>query len=137
MNVAELAEVEVSSEDEPFIIESALALSSSGGWRAAGPGEQAIRLIFDKPQQIKRIVMVFEENDHPRTQEFLLRWSSGPESDYREIVRQQWNFSPPHNNTEAEDYRVDLDGLAVLELRIVPDISRGQARASLKQLRLA
>ena len=137
LNVAELAQVEVSSEDETHVIESALALNSSGGWRASGPGEQAIRLIFDRPQQIKRIVVVFEEHEYQRTQEFTLRWSPGRESDYREIVRQQWNFSPPQNSTEVEDYRVDLDGVAALELKIVPDISRGQARASLKRLRLS
>ncbi len=127
----------MSSEDATCVIEQALALDSPGVWRADGPGEQTIRLIFDRPQQIKRIVVVFEEHDDQRTQEFTLRWSSGRESGYREIVRQQWNFSPPQNTTETEDYRVDLEGLAVLELKIVPDIRRGQARASLRQLRLA
>jgi hypothetical protein len=36
-----------------------------------------------------------------------------------------------------EDYNVDLVGVTVLELRIVPDISGGSARASLAQLRVA
>ena len=38
---------------------------------------------------------------------------------------------------EVEDYVVNLHGVTVLELRIVPDISRGDARASLTLLRLA
>jgi len=38
---------------------------------------------------------------------------------------------------EFEDYAVDLAGVRALELRIVPDISGGDARASLAQLRLA
>ena len=38
---------------------------------------------------------------------------------------------------EVEDYEIDLDGVTALELRIVPDISGGSARASLAQLRLA
>jgi hypothetical protein len=52
----------------------------------------------------------------------------------QEIVRQQWNFSPPHITTEVEDYRVDLSGVAVLELTIIPDIAGGVARASLNSL---
>jgi hypothetical protein len=52
-------------------------------------------------------------------------------------VRQQWNFSPPNAMREVEEYRVELSGVAVLELIIVPDISRGSARASRKSLRLS
>jgi hypothetical protein len=52
-------------------------------------------------------------------------------------VRQQWNFSPPNSIREVEDYRVELSGVAVLELIIVPDIGRGSARASLKSLRMS
>jgi hypothetical protein len=46
-------------------------------------------------------------------------------------------FQPPNTVREAEDYQVDLSGLKVLELVIVPDISRGPARASLKSLRVS
>ena len=57
---------------------------------------------------------------------------------FREIVRQQWNFSPPDTTRETEEYRVELSDVTVLELVIVPDKSRGvAARASLKSLRLA
>jgi len=48
-------------------------------------------------------------------------------------VRQQWNFSPPKTTREIEEYRVELSGVTVLELVVVPDISRGAARASLKE----
>jgi hypothetical protein len=37
---------------------------------------------------------------------------------------------------EVEEYRIHLDGVTTFELRIVPDISGGHARASLEQLRL-
>ncbi|PYS76638.1 MAG: carbohydrate-binding protein, partial [Acidobacteria bacterium] len=53
------------------------------------------------------------------------------------VVRQQWNFSPHGSTREAEDYRVELNGVTQLELKIVPDRSGGDARASLAQLRLA
>ena len=52
-------------------------------------------------------------------------------------MRQQWNFSPPNTIREVEDYRVELSQVTILELVIVPDISRGAARASLKSLRLS
>jgi hypothetical protein len=55
----------------------------------------------------------------------------------KEIVRQQWNFSPPNSMREVEEYQVDLSGVNVLELVIVPDISGGVARASLKSLRVS
>lgn len=137
LNVEELAQVEVSSEDEAYPVESALALDSTRGWRAAGPGEQIIRLRFDRPQVVRRIMVVYEEHEHPRTQEFVLRWSSGRDAPYRDIVRQQWNFSPPGNSTQVEDYRIEPVELESLELTIVPDVNRGPAFASLRQLRLS
>jgi hypothetical protein len=73
----------------------------------------------------------------PRTQEFVLRWSPDGGRSFREIVRQQWNFSPPNSIREREEYQVHLSGVTVLELVIVPDISGGLARASLKSLRLS
>src|SRR5581483_1349662 len=71
------------------------------------------------------------------TQEFVLRWSPDGGRSFREIVRQQWNFSSPNTISEIEQYRVELSDVTVLELVIVPDISRGAARASLKNLRLS
>jgi len=56
---------------------------------------------------------------------------------FEKFVRQQWNFGPPETNRESEEFQVDLSDVAVLELIIVPDISGGTARASLKSLRLS
>jgi hypothetical protein len=56
---------------------------------------------------------------------------------FREIVRQQWNFSPPGTVRETEDYAVELPDVTVLELRILPDQSGGKACASLASFRLA
>lgn len=127
------ATVEVTSENKDFPIESSLSIEHRQGWRAAEPGAQTIRLLFDEPQNIRCISLVFEEDEVKRTQEFVLR-SGGP---FREIVRQQWNFSPPSTTRETEEYRVELSDVTILELRIVPDIAGGGACASLKGLRLA
>jgi len=137
MNLDRAAVVEVTSEDKDYPVEAALVSGEMRGWRAGSPGTQTIRLIFDEPQRLTRIALVFEETETERTQEFVLRWSPDNGVSFLEIVRQQWNFSPPKTALEIEDYRVELSGVTVLELVIVPSISRGAARASLKSLRLS
>jgi hypothetical protein len=137
MDLERLAQVEITSEDVGYPIESALIPGRGSGWRAAQPGEQTIRLRFDEPLRLKRIHLAFHEDEQERTQEFVLRWSPDGGQSYREIVRQQYNFSPPEAAREVEDYDVDLGGVTALELKIVPDISDGSARASLAQLRVA
>jgi hypothetical protein len=131
------ASVEVSSEDENYQIEFALLGDEMRGWRAAEPGSQTVRLIFDRPQRLSRIYLAFEDNDTARRQEFVLRWSSHVGQPFREIVRQQWNFSSPGAVREIEDYVVELVDVGVLELIIVPDKSGGEARASLVKMRLS
>ena len=137
LNVENLAEVEITSEDAAHPIESALLPGGASGWRAAGPGKQTIRLVFSHPQRIRRIWMNFVETGTERTQEYVLRWSVDGGQSFREIVRQQWNFSPKGATGETEDYSVDLPAVAVLELNIIPDISGGKAVASLERLLLA
>jgi hypothetical protein len=132
-----MAQVELTSEDAAHPIEAALMHSFGSGWRAAQAGEQTIRFLFDEPQRVGRIQLLFQEDLQARTQEFVLRWSPDAGQSYREIVRQQYNFSPPGMMREFEDYTVDLVGVTALELRIVPDISGGDARASVAQLRIA
>jgi hypothetical protein len=131
------ATVEVTSEAKEYPVESALVSEEMRGWRAADSGTQTIRLIFDEPQKLTRISLVFEESETERTQEFVLRWSPDGGRSFREIVRQQWNFSSPNTIREIEEYRVQLSDVTVLELVIVPDISREAARASLKSLRVS
>jgi hypothetical protein len=137
LDLGSVATVEVTSETKDHPVESALLMSETGGWRAAQPGTQIIRLLFDQPLRVKRISLVFEETENTRTQEFVLRWSSDSGRSFLEIVRQQWNFSPPATMREVENYSVDLLDVTVMELEIVPDKSGGQAQASLESLRLA
>jgi len=137
LDLESLAEVELTSEDASHPIEAALKPGGGSGWRALEPGKQTVRLLFDKPLRVRRIRLVFQENEQDRTHEFVLRWSADGGQSYREIVRQQYNFSSPDNTLEIEEYAVNFDGLTTLELSIVPDISGGLARASVAQLCLA
>lgn len=134
-----IAHVQLTSEDPAFPIENALGTSperNERGWRANSPGPHTITLSFDAPQHIQRIFLHFIEREMERTQEFVLRYSSGSERD-REIVRQQWAFSPTGSTQEIEDYAVELEPVTKLELVIDPDRGRRQSLATLNAVRLA
>jgi CRISPR/Cas system Type II protein with McrA/HNH and RuvC-like nuclease domain len=137
LDLEHLAQVEVSSETREHPIESALIEDSETAWQAASSGEQTIRLIFDQPQSIKHIFLQFDEQEQSRTQEFVLLWRLDNEDFFREILRQQYHFSPPHSSQEIENYTVNLKQLKALELRIIPDISGGEACAKLTRLQLS
>ena len=137
LDLEHLAQVEISSESQEHPIESALLEDSGSGWQAACTGEQTLRLIFDQPQTIRHIFLLFNEQEQSRTQEFVLLWRMENEDFFREILRQQYHFSPPQSAQETENYSVDLNQLKVLELRIIPDISGGEALAKLTRLRLS
>ena len=95
------------------------------GWRAAGPGEQVIRLVFDRPQAIRLIHLIFEDEVQERVHEFTLRWSSNRGASYTEIVHQQFTFSPSGATREVEDYALDVDNATDVELRIKPVFRAG------------
>lgn len=103
----------------------------------SAPGEQVIRLLFDEPTRLRSIEVRFDEHGAARTQEFVLRWSPDRGRTYSEIVRQQYTFSPPGTTREVEHFAVDIQAATTLELRVIPDIGGGSARASLTRLRLA
>jgi hypothetical protein len=136
LKLEHLAHVEVTSEDSACPIEAVFDSTRGCGWRSARPGKQTIRVIFDSPQEIRRIWLHFAETQAERTQEFTLHWWPDRQTP-REIVRQQWTFSPQGSTTEIEDLKVDLCGVSLLELTINPNLSGGESIASLAEWRLA
>jgi hypothetical protein len=137
MDLGEIATVEVTSEDPGFPIESVFSANTGPGWRASQKGEQQIRLIFDQALAVHRIQLHFLESTRDRLQEFTVRWSAADGGQPKEIVRQQWNFSPAGSTSEIEDYEVDLDGVSALELVIKPDLTHNDALATLAAWRVA
>ena len=139
-----LATVHITSEDSLFPIEDALVDKPDAkpwsGWRASRTGPQTVLIKFDHPVSIRRIHLRIIEAAAPRSQEFAI-FASSSENDRREIIRQQFSFSPEGASEEIEDYTVSLAGITALELRIDPDRShdptQSQHHASLKSLRLA
>jgi hypothetical protein len=137
LDLEDMAQVELTSEDAAYPVESALLSRSGSGWRAAKPGIQTIRLLFHQPQRLRRIRLRFDEPAAGRTQEFTLRWSPDGGRSFEDLLRQQYTFSPEGSTSELEDLNVDLATVTALELTINPDQGRGQAYASLAEWRLA
>jgi len=145
LDIHQLATVELTSEDPLFQIDNALGPVSgpaiSDGWRASCKGPQVIRLNFDAPTAIHRIQLHFVEHTAERSQEFSIYARSHDAPGMREVVRQQFSFSPRGATEESEDYAVDLSAITSLELRIDPDRAHDPAHsehfAALASLRLA
>jgi len=135
LNLQEIASVEISSEDAQHPFENALQ-GGKGGWRAAVPGPQVIRLNFDHPQAIRRIRLEFREASRERSQEFALYATAGADQK-KEVVRQQWSFSPGGSAVEIEEYSVDLPAVLSLELKIDPGRHDHQAIATLETISIA
>ena len=99
-------------------------------------GPQVIRLLFDEPQTIRRILVHFIEPNAERSQEFAIFATSGTDQ-RKEVVRQQWSFSPGGSAAEVEDYTVDLPAVVSLELKIDPGRHDHQAIATLESILIA
>jgi len=137
LDLRDLADVDVTSEDAVSPVERLFDDDTPTAWRAGLPGRQTIRLRFHRPIRITHIRVMFEETTTTRTQEFVLRWRRNDGDRDVDIVRQQFTFAPPGTTREREDYAVNLVDVSALELSIVPDISGGDAVATLQQFRIA
>src|SRR5262245_20611855 len=102
LELSELADVDVTSEDPAAPIENVFACNAPAPWRASLPGVQTIRLHFHRPVRIRLIRLTFEETTQLRTQEFVLRWRARDAEKDVEIVRQQFTFAPPGTISERE-----------------------------------
>lgn len=76
-------------------------------WIAAEPGDQKLVIAFHQPQTIRQITMEIEEREVNRTQEVQLALSDDGGKTYRELLRQEFNFSPEGTTWECEDWAVE------------------------------
>ena len=136
LDLEQIATIEVTSEDPHFPVEAVFESDSGIGWRASQDGEQQLRIIFDEPTALHRMQLHFVEPEVARTQEFIIRWSSAQGGPPRDVVRQQWTFSPAGSTSEVEHYHVNLERVAVLELSIRPALNNGTGRATLVSWRV-
>jgi hypothetical protein len=137
IDVAAVATVLVTSEDPGHAVDHAFDDRRGPGgsrWVAGEPGEQTVILAFDAPQAIRRVVLEVEETGVARTQELQLAVSVDGGRAYRELVRQEFNFSPPGTTFEREDWAVTAEGVTHLRLWIEPDKGGKPCRATITSL---
>jgi hypothetical protein len=139
INVIEVATVLVTSETADHPIDNVFdGRRGPGGsrWVAEKPGEQTLILAFDAPQMIHTITLEVEEPAVSRTQELALSLSKDGGQTYREVVRQEFNFSPPGTAFEREHWTVSADMVTHLRLSIKPDKGNHACKATLTSLAL-
>lgn len=137
IDIIAVATVQVTSEDARHPVENAFDGRRGPGsprWIAGDPGEQAVILAFDAPQSIRRVILEVEEPEVGRTQELRLAVSSDGGRTYRELLRQEYTFSPPDTTFEREDWEVQAEGITHLRLAITPEKGGGPSRATITSL---
>ena len=131
--------VSYSSEDPAHPVEHLLDGQSGPGatrWMSARADTiEHIVLEFDRPQTISRLVYEVEEARRERTQEVRVEVSEDGARTYRQILVQEYNFSPRGATYQREEQRLDLDRVTHLRLTIVPN-KNGSGTATLTALRL-
>ena len=137
LDLEAIADVELTSENEAYPVEAAFSADSGAGWKAATNGRQTIRLIFKQPQRVRWIRLEFIESDVERSQEFVLHYAEENSAVLREIIRQQWTFSPRGSTSEIEEYSIDVHRVRLLQLTIDPDRGRDKEVATLRRWRIA
>lgn len=137
--IASLATVFVSSEETDHPIEYAFDEHRGPGatrWIAGENGEQLVILAFDSPQPVGHVAVEFEEPDVYRTQEIQVAVSNDGGVTYREVCRQEFNFSPDSTTFEREEWKIPREGITHLRLWIKPDKGGKACRATLTSLSL-
>jgi hypothetical protein len=140
IQIADVATVQVTSEETGHPIDHAFDHHRGPGgtrWVADAPGEQSVTLLFDHPQAIRQIGVEVEELVDCRTQELAVLVSSDGGRTYRELVRQEFNFSPPGTSFERELWSVSEAAVTHLRLEIKPDKGGRIGRATLTSLAVA
>ncbi|MGK7877029.1 MAG: hypothetical protein AB4426_28180 [Xenococcaceae cyanobacterium] len=140
LDIATIATALVTSEDPNYPLENAFdSRRGAGGsrWGAAEPHEQTLILAFDTPQTLHRISLEVEELEVSRSQELQLSVSHDGGQTYRELLRQEYNFSPPGTTFEREEWTLNVDNVTHLRLWIKPDKGNKPCRATLTSLVLS
>jgi hypothetical protein len=139
ISIPDIATVQVTSEQADHPIDHAFDHRRGPGgsrWIAGEAGEQTVILLFDTPQTIRKIGLEVEELAVSRTQEVSVSVSSDEGRTYRELIRQEFTFSPPGTSFERELWSVSAEGVTHLRLDIKPDKGGRVGRATLTSLTL-
>jgi hypothetical protein len=139
LDVKAIASVQVTSELADHPVENAFdGQGGPGGsrWISDTGGEQTLILAFDVPQTISTLGLEIEETNENRTQELTVAVSSDGGKTYRELLRQEFNFSPGGSTFEREEWMINGAGVTHLRLRVKPDKGGRPCRATITSLLL-
>lgn len=105
-------------------------------WAGARPNTtECIVVEFDQPQSVSCLIYEVEECSCERTQEVRVEVSSDGARTYRQVLVQEYTFSPAGATFQREEQRFNLPPVTHLRLTIVPD-KHGSGPAKLNSLRL-
>jgi len=136
-DIPALATVLVTSESPDHPVDHLFGGDDGPGgarWIASVDGEQSLILAFDAPQTIREVSLEVEEPHVSRTQVLTLSLSRDGGGAYRELLRQEFNFSPPGTTFQREVWNVPAEGVTHLRLTIEPDKGGMPCRATLTSL---
>jgi hypothetical protein len=137
ISIADTATVLVTSElpDHPIDhICDGQGGPGSTRWIAEQSGDQTVVLAFDTARNIDTVSLEIEEREVSRTQELTLATSRDGGQTYREVLRQEFNFSPSGTTFEHEEWRLAAEGITNLRVWIRPDKGGKPCRASMTSL---
>jgi F5/8 type C domain len=139
IDIAGCATLGYSSEQPDHPVEHLLDGNSGPGatrWISARPDTiEHILVEFDRPQAISRLLYEVEEAERERTQEVRVEVSEDGGRAYRQILVQEYTFSPRGATYQREEQRFNLSRVSQLRLTIVPN-KNGSGTATLTTLRL-
>ena len=139
IDIASLATFAYSSEDPHYPLEHLIdGRDGPGGthWASARPDTtERIVLEFNPAQRISRLIYEVEECAQERTQEVRVEASTDHGETYRNVLVQDYTFSPRGATLQHEDLQLELNAVTHLRLTIVPN-KGGSGSATLTSLRL-
>lgn len=139
IDIARHAVLAYSSDDPDHPIENLIDGHYGRGstfWAGAKPNTtERIVVEFDRPQSVSCMIYEVEESSCERTQEVRVEVSSDGGRTYRQVLVQEYTFSPAGATFQREEQRLSLPSITHLRLTIVPD-KHGSGPAKLNSLRL-
>jgi F5/8 type C domain len=139
LNVAAGATIAYSSEEPAHPVDSMFdGRDGRGGtfWESARENTAETLLIeLDQRQSISRLIFEAEERQLERTQEVRVEVSCDGGNSFRQLLVQEFVFSPGGATFQREDLRVGVEGASHLRLTVVPN-KNGSGKAKLTSLRL-
>ena len=139
LSLLALAEVQASSEADGHPLLLAFDEGVGPGatyWKAGDQGEQTVTVTFREPCALERVTLEVEEREIARTQEVQVAFSTDGGLTYREVLRQEFTFSPGGATWEQENWRVQLDDVTNVRLVIKPDKGRQDVYATITSFQL-